>query len=489
MSGRDPKADGGNPPLVTGPVPGNPVCSREPGPGARDRLPPSAFGGFTFSVETLGCKANLTDAHVLSARLQALGGRAVDPTAENSEAPEVFVLNSCTVTDRADRDALAILKKKSAKLRVLTGCLAEVDPQAIEKIAGEGRVLLARNSGKAELADAIVRAMQSIPAGGRDVWTGDRSAWHKKVDFLPGAEASAGTRTRAFLKVQDGCNQFCAYCIIPHARGRSRSVGGDAIVREVAELVNTGTNEVVLTAIHAADYDDKGSGFTELVRRVLEETRVPRLRLTSLDPAEISSELLELMANEPRLCAHLHVSLQSASTPVLLAMRRGYDAARAEACLNEIHARVPHAFVGMDMIAGFPGETDEQHRETMALLARTPWTRLHVFPFSERRMTEASRMVAAGLGVPETVKRERARELRELSAARLGSELSARVGKLCEVLTEEKPVVINGEPFTPGHSRSYFKVLVPGAHAPNQRIRARLTNVVMEREALVGTLV
>lgn len=439
---------------------------------------------FTFSIETLGCKANLTDSHALSARLAALGGRAVE------ESPEVYILNSCTVTDRADRDALSILKKRRAKLRVLTGCLAEVDPQLLERnsVHSDGAVLLARNSAKQDLPNAIVQGLRN-PGSAPQLLSGDRSVWHKEVDFAQGSELSAGTRTRAYLKVQDGCNQFCSYCIIPHARGRSRSVSADAVVSEVNAIAAAGVQEVVLTAIHAADYEESGKNFLNLVERVLRDTKIPRLRLTSLDPSEIDSALLDLMASEPRLCAHLHVSLQSANSAVLLAMKRHYDAKRAEECLQEIFRRVPGIFVGMDMIAGFPGETDEAHADTIALLKRTPWTRLHVFPYSVRRSTLASRMVEEGLGVPEHAKRSRAAELRALSAERVGQELAKRVGKLMEVLTEEKPVRIDGEIFTQGHSRSYFKVLLPGEIAPNQLVRAQIQRIHGGRESLVGAIV
>lgn len=450
-------------------------------------MQPQAPSRFRFSIQTLGCKANLTDSQNLSDRLIAEGGLPLEDG--ESASPDVLIVNSCTVTDRADRDALALLSKEKAGLKVFTGCLAEVDPNA----AQGNDVLVARNSGKQDLPARILErlglrpGMSSLDSGGTVV--GDRVEWHRHFDHAPGASLRGAQRTRAFLKVQDGCNQFCAYCIIPQARGRSRSLGSEEIIREIDLLVNAGVQEVVLTAIHAADYEAEGLDYTGLVEKVLLSTKVARLRLTSLDPAEIKPELLSLMATEPRLCPHFHVSMQSGSTSVLQAMDRAYDAKRAEDCLVEIHERIPQSFVGMDMIAGFPGETDEHHRETMGLLERSPWTRIHVFPYSVRRSTKAARMVAEGQGVPEAVKRARAKEMRQLSQARYQKELLGRQGKLMEILTEEKSIFRAGQEFSSGHSRSYFRVVVPGKEMPNQRRRIMVTGADLERELLLGTYV
>ncbi len=450
-------------------------------------LPPSSPvppQGFTYAIETLGCKANLTDSNLLSSRLNELGGLRVD----GEEPVDVYVLNSCTVTDRADRDALKLIAGRKAGLRVLTGCMAEVSPDALDKMRAQGqRVLLARNSAKAELANVIRAGLDGVVLPSEAI-VGDRSRWHQSLDFVPGAESLAGNRTRAFLKVQDGCNQFCSYCIIPLARGRSRSLTPEDVVREVADLANQGIQEVVLTAIHAADYASSIGGFTNLVERVLTETRVPRLRLTSLDPAEIDDKLLDLMSSESRLCPHFHVSLQSGSTRVLAAMKRHYDGELAEERLHAIVNRVPGVFIGMDMIAGFPGESDVDHEETVARLKRSPWTRLHVFPYSLRRSTVAAKMVAEGLGVPEPIKRIRAKELRALSEERLAKELDARVGRVMELLVEEKTTLHNGIPHSQGHSRSYFKVIVPTQVQPNSRVTVRIEGAIAKREVLLGAL-
>lgn len=437
---------------------------------------------FTYKIETFGCKANLTDSQYLEKRLQRFGGISTD----SFDAADVYIVNSCTVTDRADRDAISTLRKNqnNGKIAVLTGCMAEVNPDAIQDtaFAGYDRVILGRNSGKSLLPEAIARTALRRKADSDSaidraiVVTGERVAWHKEMDLEAGAALEGGEsqRTRAFFKVQDGCNQFCSYCIIPHARGRSRSLDPKSVVKEIRSFQEHGVKEVVLTAIHAADYDFDGLDFTGLVETVLRETNLPRLRLTSLDPAEIDSRLLDLMAAEPRLCSHFHVSMQSASTDVLTAMKRGYDAKRAEDCLNEIREKIPGAFIGMDMIAGFPGESIAHHEETMSLLQRSPWTRLHVFPYSERKLTQGARMVEAGLGVAESEKRRRAAEMRALSDARYAEERSTKIGSMAELLTEAKPFVWNGEVYTQGRTRSYYRIIVPGRVVENRLMRVRI---------------
>ncbi len=447
---------------------------------------------FTYKIETLGCKANLTDSQYLEKRLQREGG---SPIATFEEA-DVFIVNSCTVTDRADRDALGMIRRREGKgkIAVLTGCLAEVNPKVIKDSAFSDfdQVVLARNSGKSLLPTTIAEVVKRRSGKGDSreiIVTGERVTWHKEMDSEPGAalEGGGSQRTRAFFKVQDGCDQFCSYCIIPHARGRSRSLNPKEVVAEIKDFLSKGIKEVVLTAIHAADYDFDSMKFFDLVKYVLAETDLPRLRLTSLDPSEINSEIIDFMANEPRLCSHFHVSMQSASSSVLAGMKRHYDAERAESCLLEIGAKIPGAFIGMDMIAGFPGETDQHHQETMDRLRRTPWSRLHVFPFSSRRMTHASRMVEQGLGVPEEVKRQRAAELRALSEERLLAARERKVGSLVEVLTEAKPFVLDGKEFTQGRSRSYHRVLVPGKLPVNRLVRGRIESVG-PRDTLLASL-
>ncbi len=439
---------------------------------------------FTYAIETMGCKANVTDSHSMEAELRKLGGKAVD-----RDEADVYVLNTCTVTDQADRDAEATLRRASGRLTVVTGCMAEVSPEraASAKSGGQSTVVI-RNSGKNLLGATIEEWLAGTLSEQKKIVHGERADWHARIGVASGAalDGASEKRTRAFLKVQDGCNQFCSYCIIPTARGRSRSLPVEEVIREVSALTERGVNEVVLTAIHAADYSHGGVDFTNLVKRVLSETMVPRLRLTSLDPAEISPELLDIMASESRLCPHLHVSLQSGDSRVLSGMKRGYDASRARECLGLIQERIPHAFVGMDMIAGFPGESEAEFSNTMEFLRSTPWSKLHVFPFSLRRSTAASRLVEQGLGIPPQEIKRRAREMRDLSSRRVAEQLQRKVGSVMEILVEGKEIEFRGRRCSQGYSRSYHRVIVPGVQAVNSLLRCRIVDFNPEAEALLG---
>jgi threonylcarbamoyladenosine tRNA methylthiotransferase MtaB len=443
--------------------------------------------GFTFAVTSMGCKANLADSYSLEATLREHGGA---PAAEG-ETPDFHLLNTCTVTDNADKEAAQILRKTPAGFTLATGCFAEVDPAKLEaagaKAGTEFRVL--RNSGKVDFSNFLSRWLAGTLEEQKKIVEGDRAGWH--TSFLPNSlEAgapSAEPRTRAFLKVQDGCNAFCSYCVIPLARGRSRSLPSAQVVAEVQALTERGVKEVVLTAIHAADYGSDGLTFTGLVEKVLRETKIARLRLTSLDPAEIPDSLIELMAREPRLCPHFHVSLQSANSRVLEGMKRGYRAEAIEDRLTAIAARLPHAFVGMDIIAGFPGETDDEFEDSFRRLERLPWTRAHVFPFSVRSRTAAEKLVQAGLAVPQHKIAERARRLRELSDAKLTAAMQARTGAVMEILVEGKEAKWEGRTVSTGHSRSYFKVVIPGRHPANELKRVRILGR-LQGESLKGEI-
>jgi threonylcarbamoyladenosine tRNA methylthiotransferase MtaB len=441
---------------------------------------------FSYAISTMGCKANLTDSQALEARLQRMGG-----VATSEEEADLFLLNTCTVTDQADKEARAVLRKGKSPFTIATGCLAEVDPAQLSsvEVGEERKVRVVRNSAKDRLEDVVAEWLAGMVEEQKRVVTGDRPAWHKKIleNRNPEEAVTAAARTRSFYKVQDGCNAFCSYCVIPLARGRSRSLPAAQVVKEVQAIVDSGVKEVVLTAIHAADYESDGLDFTGLVAKVLAETSVPRLRLTSLDPAEIPDRLLDLMASDSRLCPHFHVSLQAASSRVLNGMKRGYGAAEIEERFAAIHERLPHAYIGMDLIAGFPGETDEEFEEGFSRLEKLHFTKAHVFPFSVRRNTAAARLVEAGLAVPSHKIHARAAKLRGLSDQKFRASLAAKVGSMVEVLVEEKRVTVNGRLCSTGHARNFHKVLIPGQHEPNKLYRARIVGV--HQDLLKGELV
>jgi threonylcarbamoyladenosine tRNA methylthiotransferase MtaB len=263
---------------------------------------------------------------------------------------------------------------------------------------------------------------------------------------------------RSYLKIQDGCNSFCSFCVIPFARGKSRSLPVPALLSRMRELHAQGVQEIVLTGVHIGDYCDSetlGGPFLleDLVEQVLRNTDIPRLRLSSLEPIELTDKLLEQFHN-PRLCPHFHMSLQSLSTPVLQGMRRQYTADQVEWALKTIAEKWPQAFVGLDVITGFPGESEAFFHETYERLQAWPWTRIHVFPYSEREGTRATQLTEV---VPIPVRRHRAKLLRELSAERYDQLAVNQLGQAKQVLTI-KPLP---DGYWRALSQDYWDVVVP----------------------------
>lgn len=367
-----------------------------------------------FQIHTFGCKVNTYDSGLLQSRLLRDGF-------EIAEQPSVHVLNTCAVTKEATREAVKMARRLKSKnpnaLVVVTGCAAQVDTGEFERVPGVD--LVVANSHKGQLEKLI-----------RSYYAGElrerihKSNIFKKEDLEPGGGLEAG-HTRSFLKIQDGCNSFCTFCVIPFARGKSRSLPVKDICARITELVATGVKEVVLTGVHIADYIDGTLNLDDLVEQILLRTSVPRLRLTSLEPLEVSDRLLKMFAADSRLCPHFHMSIQSANTKVLREMKRRYTAEDVEVSLRAIASQVPGAYVGMDVIAGFPGETDEEFVDSFERLRRSPWTRLHVFPYSERPGTVAARRADV---VEPTAVVKRAQMLRELSSERVAAHAQAQIG-------------------------------------------------------------
>lgn len=436
-------------------------------------------GRYDFTIHTYGCKVNTYDTGLLQKRLEAKGHTAVGPEvrasirpgeeAPSSEAasgppglstvgssadatkagssaligstdlsgfglgarkPRIHILNTCAVTAEATREAAKTVRRLKSKdpfsTVVVTGCGAQVDGETFDTLAGAD--LVVANSHKGFLEDLLDKHFRGDLSS--RVF---RSNIFRKEDAEAGGGIEAG-HTRAFLKIQDGCNSFCTYCVIPFARGKSRSIPVRDLVKRVNELHAQGASEVVLTGVHIADYEDVVAGqklwLRELVEAVLAQTSVPRIRLSSLEPGELTPEILALYKN-PRMCPHFHMSIQSANTRILGAMRRRYDAQAVEDSLNAIAHEVPGAFVGMDVIAGFPGETEDEFLDTYERLARLPWSRLHVFPYSERPGTKA---IALPDPVPRDERALRSQRLRDLSSQRFASEASKQVGIVKEAL-------------------------------------------------------
>lgn len=406
----------------------------------------SAHKPYQFVVHTFGCKVNTYDTGLIQKNLSQNG---YEVSANKKSENAIHVLNTCAVTAEATQQAVRLIRQIKSKQPmatvVVTGCAAQVDTGSFEKLPGAN--LVVANSHKGILPQLLDQYFK----GDLQQKTFKSNIFKKEDLEMGGGEELQ--HTRSFLKIQDGCNSFCTFCIIPYARGKSRSIPIMNLIQKIKELESQNAKEVVLTGVHIGDYADETfpsavKGLEDLVESVLKQTSIPRIRLSSLEPIELSDRLVDLFKN-PRLCAHFHMSIQSANTEVLKEMKRKYSEQEVRSSLEKISNHVPNSFVGMDVIAGFPTETDEQFENTYKVLSETPWTRLHVFPYSERQGTRAATLNQ----VHQMKRKERAQRLRELSLHRLQSEALKQIGTIKSVLVLNKPSTSYQ-----GVSRDYWNV-------------------------------
>ena len=381
----------------------------------------------TVAIENHGCKLNQADAQELSRQFASAGFRL----ASWNGPADVYVLNTCTVTHVADAKARqavrAAHRRNPEALVVVTGCYAERAPGEAASI--DGAQLVVGNRDKAQLVDLVLEALGQ--AG-----TGAAASGASSQAIPPSA------RTRAMVKIQEGCNQVCAYCIVPKVRGRERSIPQHSLVGQVQDLESQGYREVVLTGTQLGSYgfDRPGESLKGLVTALLQETTVERLRVSSLQPQEIDQELLHLW-RDSRLCPHFHVPLQSGSDSVLQRMGRRYDSAAYSAAVDIIHRSVPGPSVTTDVIVGFPGETDDEFEHTLALCEDAAIAWMHVFPYSPRPGTTATYLPGP---VEPAVKRERVARMLLLSDRKELAFLRDQVGAVQHVLWEEETTLPSG---------------------------------------------
>ncbi len=324
----------------------------------------------------LGCKLNQAEVERLARQFRAAGHEVVS----SIEAADLHVINSCTVTHLAARDSRKVARRGrriNPKVRtVLTGCYATAEPEEAARLAGVDLVI--PNDRKDQLLDLVHQAFpDAVPSG--------HGPGPLPVPYVP---LEFG-HTRALVKVQDGCNMRCAFCIIPFTRGRERSRPVDEVLAEIRELVKGGYREIVVTGVQISSYRHNGHELYDLVMAILEQTGVPRLRLTSIAPWEFDERLLDLWADH-RLCRHIHMSLQSGCTATLQRMRRPYTAEMYAAVVERIREAIPGVAVTTDVIVGFPGETLAEFEESLRFVARMQFAKVHVFPYSPRPGTEAA---------------------------------------------------------------------------------------------------
>lgn len=403
----------------------------------------------TAALATLGCKTNQFESAALEEQLGTAGWTIVPFDA----GAELVIVNTCTVTaatDSQSRNLIRRARRLNPDCRVVvTGCYAQVDPAALRALPGVALVL-----GNAEKQD-LLRLLGE--EGSEKVYVSDLREAGGSVPSL----TSFAERSRAFVQIQNGCNAFCSYCIIPFARGPSRSVAPELVLEQVQQLVAAGYPEVVLTGIHIGGFGfdlETPSNLVTLIKRLLASSAVHRLRLGSIEPTEIPEELIELLATSPALCPHLHIPLQAGDDAVLARMNRHYDTTFFRALIEDLTARIPDLAIGLDLIAGFPGESEAEFAHTIKLIEALPVTHLHVFPYSKRPGTPASLM--AGQVAPEVIK-ERAAQLRALGIAKLEAFTRSFIGRELEVVVEGggKGGVLRGI------SRNYLPIRFAGAAA------------------------
>ena len=457
----------------------------------------------TFYIEQFGCRATQADGAALEVQLRE---RGYTPAAKG--AADIVVVNTCTVTAAADAQARDAIRKIAAQNRatrvIVTGCYAQRAPEEVAELPGVAWVV--GNSHKPELP-AIVENL-SLASASKDfvpmlslelpsialrrapaqILIGE---FERKPLWGSPAYHPEGSHTRPTLKIQDGCDSHCAYCVIPQVRGKSRSLPGETVLQQVNQLCDSGVKEIVLSGINIGTYGRDlrpPITFRALLRRILDETSIERLRVSSIEPMDVTSDLIEFFATNDRMAPHFHMPLQSGADHILAAMHRWYRAEHYARRAQVIREHLPHAAIGADVIAGFPGESVQDHSATVAFIETLPLTYLHVFSFSKRPGTQAA---ALANEVPAGVIKNRARQLRALGEKKSAAFRHEQIGTQLRVLTlrtangsanvgshRESPpadVRLPGEEsdYTPALSANYLRVRLRGHWPANQWVNVR----------------
>ena len=441
----------------------------------------------TYHVENFGCRATQADGAAIERQLL---GRGLERASAVVEA-EVVILNTCTVTASADQDARAAIRRihrENPAARILvTGCYAQRAPEELSALPGVSLVI--GNSHKQELAnyaaplgsaagfvslDQIVRTSEST------VIVGDIFA-HTELMAAPVFEAGSFEKTRPNLKVQDGCNNRCSFCIIPSVRGRSRSLKLDQVLREVDGLVANGYREIVLSGINLGRWGRELTprmNFAAMLCAILERTAIEKVRISSVEPMDWTNEVIELVASSPRIAKHAHVPLQSGSDRILRRMHRKYRPWHYVDRIERVRRAMPDAAIGADVMVGFPGESDDDFEQTRALIERLPFTYLHVFTYSSRPGTPSAEMPEQ---VPVHIARERSRVLRELAAKKKREFMQSFVGRELDAITLTH---YDGE-YTEALTDNYLKLHVRDQQTSNQWMRVMVEAV--QKDDMMGS--
>lgn len=428
------------------------------------------------ALHNLGCKVNAYETEAMQQLLEQAGYEIVP----FEEKADVYIVNTCTVTNIADRKSRQMLHRAKNQnpeaLVVAAGCYVQAaeaelkEDSAVDLLIGNNRkkdlisILEAYESGVQE--DAVIDINHT-----------------KEYEAL--SVTQTAEHTRAYVKVQDGCNQFCSYCIIPYARGRVRSRPASEVCQEIASLARAGYQEVVLTGIHLSSYglDLEGESLLSLIQAVHQIDGIRRIRLGSLEPRIVTEKFAAALAGMEKFCPHFHLSLQSGCDATLSRMNRRYTAEEYERTCELLRRTFDQPALTTDVIVGFPGETEEEFEETLAFLKRIRLFETHVFKYSRRRGTRAAVMENQ---IPEQVKTERSRILMELDRENSEAYILEQRGRDVEILIEEK-MVLNGTEYQVGHTKEYIRAAVIAEQdLTNRIVSARIENMLEERLCLAS---
>lgn len=396
------------------------------------------------SVLTLGCRVNQSESDIIEGNLKKFGWAVVDL----SEHPDYCIVNTCTVTAKSDYQSRQLIRRavRAGAKVIVTGCYSQLRPEEIINIQGVFRIV--NNNNKLSICNMLVNNYASIAF-------------------------SSGSRSRPYLKIQDGCNFSCTYCTVPLARGKSRSLGTLEVIQRAREIEAAGYHEIVLTGIHLGSYGydlKHKSKLSEILKTLLNKTNLQRIRLSSIEIKEIDNELIELLQEE-RICKHIHLPLQSGDDGILSVMNRMYSSKDYLTTVENIIKKVSDIALGTDVIVGFPGEGDREFKNTKRLLDSLPITYMHIFPFSPRPNTFACNLANQNTS---SVKRERLNELKALSDRKRMAYMVSQVNKTLDVIIEDK-----GTDHTSlGTSSNYLKVRVPSNGYPKGAfVRVRISGI------------
>lgn len=426
-----------------------------------------------IAIHTLGCRANQLESSIISDKFTALGWHVVG----FNDIADIYIINTCTVTAKSDTTSRYFIKKAkkinpAAKI-VVTGCYAQT---AAEEVASIEEVdLVLGNVEKTEIAEKILNFTEKEKILVADIM--------KEDEFRDKTVLSASGRVRANIKVQDGCNFRCSYCIIPYARGKSRSNKPENVINQVKEITAKGFQEVVFSGIHLGQWGLDLTPKSKLVKLLQEVEKIEtlhRYRLSSMDPTEFDAELVETLCSSEKFCRHLHISLQSGSNKILKSMRRRYSVEKYSELINTLVEKIPLINIGSDIIVGFPGETDEAFEETYNNLKNLPIGYIHVFSYSERKGTPAATMPDK---VPQPIKKQRNARLQELANIKKDLFRKNLIGKEFEIIVENARDKNTG--YLKGMTDNYLAVPVAGGdELKNKLIKIRLNSLEDAAEIL-----